>query len=124
MSPRLLIAFVCLVNLVAGTGLGVILDRTTLAEKHKRPEFGHMLEKRLDLDADQAKKVHDIFAAHRHQFEEATRDARKQTDDEIRAILRPDQIEKFDDFKKEMRSRRERGAASVNSDTNTGKDGR
>jgi hypothetical protein len=123
MSPRLLIAFVCLVNLVAGTGLGIVLDRTALAnEPHRRPD----LEKRLDLDPEQAKKVHEIFAAHRYLFKEAGREFREQTDKEIRAILRPDQIEKFDEFKKEMRARRERerGSASVNSETNSGKEGR
>ena len=123
MSPRLLIAFVCLVNLVAGTGLGIVLDRTALgSEPHRRPD----LEKRLDLDADQAKKVHEIFAAHRYLFRDAAREFRKQTDDEIRAILRPDQQEKFEEFKKEMRARRERehGSTPVTSETNPGKDGR
>lgn len=138
MSPRLLVGLLCLVNLVAGVGLGVALDRTVLVERpHKhgrgdRPDFARMLEKRLDLDAEQAKKVREILATRRPLFEEAMHDVRPkldairaESDAQIRAVLRPDQAARWDELRKDMqRHERERGSAPVDSESRTGKEGR
>jgi Spy/CpxP family protein refolding chaperone len=138
MSPRLLVLLLCFVNLVAGTAIGVVVDRTLLIEKGRgssrrgeRPDMTRMLEKKLELDAEQVKKVREIFAAARPQFEAAMKEARprmeqirQESDAQIRAILRPEQQTKFDDVRREWqqkhegRERRERGdPASVNTGT-------
>jgi Spy/CpxP family protein refolding chaperone len=111
-TPRLLVALVCIVNLVAGAAIGVVVDRTVFAEQHHGPGGGHRfdmaktLEKRLELDADQAKKVRDILAARRPAFDEAMREARPrleaarlESENAIRAVLRPDQAVKYDELR-------------------------
>lgn len=145
MSPRALVLLLCFVNLVAGVAIGVVVDRTVLpAAEHGRgqggrgrPDMGRMLEKKLDLDADQAKRVREIYAARRPAFEAVMRESqprmealRQESDAQIRAILRPDQQVKFDEMRREWqqrhgeRERRERGEhAPVNSESTTIKEG-
>jgi Spy/CpxP family protein refolding chaperone len=134
-TPRLLILLVCVVNLVAGTAVGVVLDRTVFAEQHRgwsggrRFDMARMLEKRLDLDADQAKKVRDILAARRPAFDEAMREirprldaARVESENAIRAVLRPEQVARYDELRTEWQKHMHMdrgGAAPVNSESET-----
>lgn len=142
MSPRLLVVLLSTVNLIAGVAIGIVVDRTVLTERRwggrgGRPDPARELEKKLDLDAEQAKKVREIFAACRPQFEACMREVqpkldalRQESNNQIRALLRPDQQARFDELRKEWQQHghhgdhdreRGRGEASVGSETQTDK---
>jgi len=127
MSPRLLVMLVCLVNLVAGAGLGVAFDQRVVTKHRKWSDLPLLLKEQLDLDPEQAKKVSEIYAAHRPEYQEVMRPVRArlkaihaESEAEIRAVLRPEQLAKYDDFKKEMQKQHaDRGwsAAPVSSES-------
>ena len=73
------------------------------------------LSNRLQLNADQKSKVQQIFADTRQQLqalrkesEPRINDIRQQTDSRLQQVLTPDQWQKFQQMRDEMRSRRGR----------------
>ena len=70
-----------------------------------RPELANRLTSELQLDASQQAQVKKILGERRDRFEQVHREARDRFDkeqrelhDAIRAVLRPDQQQKFDAF--------------------------
>src|ERR1041384_2926554 len=75
------------------------------------------LATRLQLNADQKTKVQQIFGDTRQQLqalrkesEPRVSDIRQQTDQKLQQVLTPDQWQKFQQMRNEMRGRRGRGA--------------
>jgi len=69
------------------------------------PEAAGRLANEIGLDQGQREQLRTILDAHRRKFEQLHRDARDRFDDEqrelrdaIRAILRPDQAQRFDQY--------------------------
>jgi hypothetical protein len=141
-SARLLIILLCAVNLTAGGAAGVWLDRTALAEKRPqrswdRGDPSRVIDKRLEdltarleLDAEQAKKIREILVARQPAIQAAFKDLRPkldairaESDDAIKAVLRPEQRTRYADYVAEMAASRHgrRGglapAAAIGSDT-------
>ncbi len=109
---------------VLGVGTGGAAAFGVVQKHHAamlRDEGGNMmhrrmrvLSRRLDLDRDQEEKVRPImrreseegFRLREEMFEkhgEAVRAHEKQIDDQIRAVLRPDQIPRYDELAKRGR---------------------
>jgi DNA anti-recombination protein RmuC len=85
------------------------------------PDRFEQLATRLQLNADQKTKVQQIFGDTRQQLqalrkesEPRVNDIRQQTDQQLQKVLTPDQWQKFQQLRDEMRGRRgrdERGSA-------------
>jgi len=80
-----------------------------------RGRLAPVLAEELGLDADQQKKLAEVFAKRRERFAVMQRNLRQQYEDEqkglredIRAILRPDQMSKFEEWLKRAQRRRPR----------------
>jgi hypothetical protein len=78
-----------------------------------RGRLAPFLAEELGLDADQQKQLAEVLAKRRERFEVMQRDLRQQYEDEqkelredIRAILRPDQMSKFEEWLKRAPRRR------------------
>ena len=74
--------------------------------------FVQHLDRALDLDADQEVQVRQIVETTRKSFREAAekagrmhREIRSQARDQIRVLLRPEQVEKFDEMNRRMERR-------------------
>ncbi|MBI3724071.1 hypothetical protein HY251_08990 [bacterium] len=129
MGPRLLVAAACLVNLLTGACLGVAIDRTWLVEKprhHRRGGPKMMVAEigdALKLDAAQREKVTAICEARKPEFDDIFKEigpkmeaVRRALENDVRAILTPEQLPRFEDYlkekqrkEKEMRERWEHG---------------
>jgi len=138
-SPRLLIILLCAVNLMAGGAAGVWLDRTAFAEKRPqrswdRGDPSRVIDKRLEdmtarleLDGEQARKIREILVARQPAIQAAFKDLRPrldairtESDEAIKAVLRPEQRTKYADYVAEMaanRHGRRGGMAPVGSDS-------
>jgi Spy/CpxP family protein refolding chaperone len=119
-GPVLLAVLSVLAALAAGVALGIFLDRALLLRWEGRrhgegpppDRVSRWLDRRLDLDDAQRAALREVLDRRRDRFQEiamrhrpeveALRDS---TTAEIRALLRPDQREKYD----RMLARRERG---------------
>lgn len=83
--------------------------------EHPRDKFERMLG-RLDLSAEQETRVRQILADARNQVQALHReseprfeDVRQRTDERLREVLSPEQWQKFQQMKEEMRSRKRGG---------------
>lgn len=106
-----------------GVLCGVFLDKNILEEKRRqkrrgeRPEPFPSLETmalELDLTADQQARIEEVFQANHerlkimhHELHKRFSDLRKQLLDEIKNVLNPEQIDKFDTMIALYRARRE-----------------
>jgi Spy/CpxP family protein refolding chaperone len=125
MNSKLMAGIFFLGTLVFGVFAGVVLDRTVLRPLPRIPAFRsfdgpldapprmHAFSKRLDLTAEQVKKLGDILESYRLRFGDlrmsmhprytALRDS---LNADIRAILTPEQQEKFETMLREFKPRR------------------
>ena len=56
-----------------------------------------MISKKLELDEEQRKEFRRLLIESRDRYREAFRETRQNTRDKLRSILRPDQLERFDE---------------------------
>jgi Spy/CpxP family protein refolding chaperone len=123
--------FVALV-FVAGAGAGVMVAPRLAPVRHvpprafegrpgpglrgpngERRRLAPLIARDLGLDADQQQKLSEVFARRRGRLEAIQKNVRQQFEaeqkelrKEIRAILRPDQMEKFDEWLQRAERRR------------------
>lgn len=115
MGPKTLLALACGACLCAGAGFGILLDRLVLlpalrgadAARHESHAVTRLAE-RLDLDPAQLERVKAIFDACRPRYLEAMKDVRprlralhEEMDAQIRPLLRPEQIGKLEEYRRE-----------------------
>jgi Spy/CpxP family protein refolding chaperone len=117
MAPKALLALLCAANLVVGVGIGVAGDRTVFARTRRDRNGGggrdlSRLVERLDLDAAQQDQVKTILASQRALFSDCMKDVkpklkalREDSDAKIRAVLRPEQVTRLDDLRREWETR-------------------
>ncbi len=130
--------FVALV-FVAGAGAGVMVAPRLAPARHAPPRafegrpgpglrgpngerrrLAPLIARDLGLDADQQEKLSEVFARRRGRLEAIQKNVRQQFEaeqkelrEEIRAILRPDQMQKFDEWLQRAERRRHPGARPV-----------
>jgi Spy/CpxP family protein refolding chaperone len=115
----LLVGF--LVGLLAGAGWGAWLGsgrsgRWDRSEKREEKILRHFTQE-LDLNEEQRRAVGDLLRGQREQIRTVREElkprmdaVRETTRAQIRALLRPEQIEKFEKFEERRRRRREERA--------------
>jgi Spy/CpxP family protein refolding chaperone len=106
-----------LIIFVLGFAAGILALNVyrTLARGDRHDRFEQMAE-RLQLNADQKVKVQEIFSDTREQLRAVRResepkmdDIRRQADGRLQTVLTPEQWQKFQSIRDDMRSRRGRG---------------
>jgi hypothetical protein len=97
----LLLAVVFLLGLVCGAAVFATVDRIIDIRQPPRPPEGpdrHLgrLARELDLDEDQKQRMREILGESRLRMHAVMRETRE----ELRQVLRPDQLEKFDELQR------------------------
>lgn len=126
---------------VSGVAAGIAVDRWVMPERgrsgesrwweRRRPEaLAQKYRRRLGLDETQVKAVEEIllrtWTATRQTFapvEPKVDEIRRRGDDEIRALLRPEQRERFDRMVAEQERRRAAMRRGLNPERKPGSDG-
>lgn len=119
-SPKSRAVVVVLLSVLLGAILGIAVDRALGRGGIRPPDprkagehFARMLDRRLDLTAEQKKQIETILQRHGEENEAIFRETRpriharmEQTDREIEAVLTPEQREKFRKLVSERKERR------------------
>ena len=119
------VRFAAMIIFVLGFAAGILalnVYRGLVGNAGPRDRFDHLAE-RLELNADQKTKVQQILGDSREQLRAVRRESepkvneiRRQTDERLQQVLSPDQWQKFQSLRNDMRGGRRGGRGGPRGD--------